>query len=579
MFHLINAAHTLLLMTTLTISLVPQVIRNKTARGKKKPSESISKVEKTRPDKMPTPDQKRALNLLEQIFESANRFSPDDQGWRYELKIKLQAQIADAVWDYDQPRARRLFKEAVRPIERNIPKNAVVVSANTKLNFFLVGSSSRDVLRLIVRRDADLAERIFGTDDNYSQVEMEMSTLLAEINPQRAIQIARANSASTPPLRLLIMLRQKDASLADEFFSYALSIAPRDTEELFGYFTGLFKYVFPDFGISESDFWFNPTPDTTSQINPALLLRFLDFSYNAIMQEANAAQQEAEKYKSINERIGYGYLYVRVMLLYLDKHMPEKAAAIRARWDGIMRSLPKGENEIKDYDYVMRISSTEGALSEAEATEDSHTRESLYLHAWQHALVRRDFDQALSIIAKISSKETRSDFESRTRYQAAMVAIGKGNLDIAYRFGKGITDLESRAYVFSQMAQALQDKNEIGRATEIIREAVQSIGSEKSDSDKALAMLTIASTAARLDPSLGFEIMKSTVEIINLARVDAIPGGGTKFVVSWFNFNESFPLLARSDFDNALQLAQAIKAKEASMLAQVAACRGLLIQP
>jgi hypothetical protein len=578
MFHLTNAAQTLLHMTILTISLVPQDIRNKTVPGKEKRSASMSKVEKAIPDKTPTLDQKRALTLLDQVFESANRFSPDDQGWRYELKMKLQAQIADAVWDYDQPRARRLFEEAVRPINRHIPKDAVVVSANTKLNLFLVGSSSREVLRLIVRRDADLAERIFGMDDNYSQVEMEISTLLAEINPQRAIQVAKANSTSTPPLRFLTMLRQKDASLADEFFIYELSVAPRNTEGLFGYLTGLFEYVFPDFGISESDFWFNPTPNTTSRINPALLLRFLDFSYYAMMQEANAAQQEAEKDKSINERIGYGYMYVRVMLLYLDKHIPEKAAAIRARWDGIMRSLPKGENEIKDFDYLMRISITKEALSEAETTKDSDIKQSLYLHAWQHALARKDFDQALSIVGKISSKETRSDLESRTRYYAAIFAIGKGDLDIAHKFGKAIADLERRAYVFSQMAQALQDKKEIGRATEIIREAVQSIGSEKSDFDKGLAMLAIAGAAARLDPSLGFEIMRSTVEIINLARLDALPNG-TKLVVGWFDFNESFPLLARSDFDHALQLAQAIKAREASMLAQVAACRGLLIQP
>ena len=42
--------------------------------------------------------------------------------------------------------------------------------------------------------------------------------------------------------------------------------------------------------------------------------------------------------------------------------------------------------------------------------------------------------------------------------------------------------------------------------------------------------------------------------------------------------NESFPPLARADFDRALRLAQAIKANEPAMLAQVAACRGILVQ-
>ena len=49
-------------------------------------------------------------------------------------------------------------------------------------------------------------------------------------------------------------------------------------------------------------------------------------------------------------------------------------------------------------------------------------------------------------------------------------------------------------------------------------------------------------------------------------------------MVSWLDFNESFPLLARADFDRALRLAQAIRSKEPAMLAQVAACRGILVQ-
>jgi ABC-type antimicrobial peptide transport system ATPase subunit len=44
------------------------------------------------------------------------------------------------------------------------------------------------------------------------------------------------------------------------------------------------------------------------------------------------------------------------------------------------------------------------------------------------------------------------------------------------------------------------------------------------------------------------------------------------------SFDESFPLLARADFGRALRLAQSIKATDAAMLAQVAACRGILVR-
>lgn len=95
------------------------------ARDKIQPGQAGVKVEaeKIAVDKTPTAEQRRALEVLHRIFDSANRIKSDDQGWTYELKMKLQAQIADAVWDYDQARARRLFEQAFHPIKQGVPEN------------------------------------------------------------------------------------------------------------------------------------------------------------------------------------------------------------------------------------------------------------------------------------------------------------------------------------------------------------------------------------------------------------------------------------------------------------------------
>jgi hypothetical protein len=63
------------------------------------------------------------------------------------------------------------------------------------------------------------------------------------------------------------------------------------------------------------------------------------------------------------------------------------------------------------------------------------------------------------------------------------------------------------------------------------------------------------------------------------------PGGGglatmlTKvFKLETPDFAPSFSLLARTDFNRTVQLAQTLKKKDRAILAQLAACRGVLIK-
>lgn len=92
-------------------------------------------------------------------------------------------------------------------------------------------------------------------------------------------------------------------------------------------------------------------------------------------------------------------------------------------------------------------------------------------------------------------------------------------------------------------------------------------------------MLIVADAAARLDPIQGFEIMKSAVAAINHADAGSKSDRNAGFDVSLLNFDQGFPLLARADFERTLSLAQGIEKKEASVIVQLAVCRGVLIKP
>jgi hypothetical protein len=59
-----------------------------------------------------TLQQERAISVLIDLFERTKEFADD------KTRIETQAQIADALWEYDQQTTRRQFTEAFRSIER-----------------------------------------------------------------------------------------------------------------------------------------------------------------------------------------------------------------------------------------------------------------------------------------------------------------------------------------------------------------------------------------------------------------------------------------------------------------------------
>jgi hypothetical protein len=144
--------------------------------------------------------------------------------------------------------------------------------------------------------------------------------------------------------------------------------------------------------------------------------------------------------------------------------------------------------------------------------------------------------------------------------------------------------------MFAQIMRALIKKKDIVRATQILDNATRVIEKAPDTPDKVSALLLLFQISAEIDGSQGITILQLAVSTINHSdqsdnvkrdtlgtpaspdakRAEAatnLPG---------FNFQGSFGLLARADFDTALALAQSIRPQELSIGAQIAACQGIL---
>src|SRR5262249_8955671 len=144
--------------------------------------------------------------------------------------------------------------------------------------------------------------------------------------------------------------------------------------------------------------------------------------------------------------------------------------------------------------------------------------------------------------------------------------------------------------MFAQMVRALLQKNNTVRAEQILDEATRFLEKAHDTPDKARGLLLLFEIGTQIDDDRGTTILQMAVAAMNASAwtdgdkanatsASALPGGrGAEATSKLFglNFHGSFALLARTDFDTALALAQSIRQQELSVRAQLAACQGIL---
>lgn len=599
MFRPTRAASALLLSTLIGLQLYAQEIqRAKPGDNQAEPSGESNTIR----------NGKRALALLDQLLETSNGFA-DSQ-----LKIEIQAEIADLFWPRDERRARRMFEEALRGVD-GIKLTHLDADAS---NPFIAGIKSRmrtEMLRKISRRDRDLAEKLAKSieqappnepkppplclgcrnqnESDTQQLQLALATI--DIDKARAAELAKAGlSKGINPMisSVLWQMRRKDPALADELFVYALSVARRHSTYLSESFGSLFGHVLPELGTGMMKRIAAAQP-AVAPANPAMITEFLNFVHDAVVHEADALQSREANAADpqANRRIAYDYFIGEQTLPYFERYLPDKTAAVRARLEDILRAVPPeaARQYLADF---KSDHAPEASLNQAKTETNTATQQSLYQRAITEALNAQDYDQALDLITKLEDEAARF-FESQVRYQQAMVAMSKGDFDAAYEYANEVPDLSMRALLLGRsIALELFDKEETLRAAQVLAEAEALFQTAESGVDKARGMVELVYASAQMDLDLGFKDMRLAVDAINAAgfapqwmsfKTLISQKTGRPFVrvdvgIDDLRFDMGFGDLARHDFDRALQLAQMIASKEVSVLAQVAVCRIALDQ-
>jgi tetratricopeptide (TPR) repeat protein len=536
-----------------------------------------------------TPAVQSALHALDQL--SAAIKTLDDE----HLRVRTQAHVADILWPYDEPRARRQFDEVFQSIAQ---------AQADKQNTSPLAQLQSEVLSLVARHDAELADSLIRDggqvkpqadsgasppaeklqSDN-SALYLQVATSLAGTNPERAVRLAEsglARGVNPSILGVLFALRQSDPARANALYRSTLAVARRDAPRASLNIPVLASYVLPGYTTTSAFGDPVPVPPTGAAVQPdrALIAEFLNFVYDTFVYLSDPAQAHASN--------PVDYMTGRRLLPYFAQHMPERAPLFRNLLAIIAdRSGQAGAIDIVD---KMFQPAEGGELSkQAEAARDPFQKDLLYLRAILAAAASGDFEQALSLVGKINNGDFRSGLDSVVRYQAATSLLGKGDVEGAVLYAKSVSEVRQRASLFAKIARELLNKKDVARASAVLTDAREATRKADAGAEKAQALLILAEAEIRLDPARGFEVMEAAIKEFNDAdsgsgqKAKVAPGGFNlsamltqAFKLETPDFGPSFSLLARADFNRAMQLAQMLKKKERAVLAQLAACRSVL---
>lgn len=543
----------------------------------------------------------QALSVVTQLFDEAKKIDNPQQ------RIETQSQVAHVLWDHDKERAAQYFREAFLAVDNvkfpNLPNEP---SSNAPKGLSPKQQLRGEIVRLVASHDANLAEELIRSipkdtssessseaqDDQQSQSELylRIALSLADTDPARSAQLAKmslSGGINSSLLKVLSALRQKDPIIANDVYEATLSIARKDIKNTSTNVMLLATYAIPDFGSNIFNQTSSQTNTVTTGVGDKALASFLNFAFDAISRRGTVArgEQSASNFNSFDSTIA------QRLLPYFDRYLPTKSAEFRS----LLSQLASSNESKKETDLLAKSSqatTVEEVLKQAEDAKLPMQKDFLYFRAVLLIAGEGEFSRALTIVGKISDEGFKTGLDTVVRVQAVSALLGKDDYDAAYSYAKEVLDVRQRAALLGKVARRLYDKGDSIRSAQILNDAEKLIASSEEGAGKAHAMLILTDIKTRMNPIQGFEGMMSTIAEFN--RSDAKESRKTPsmadvnsmlsnmitkvFKLETPDFNESFPLLARSDFNRALQLAQSFEMKDRAIAAQIAVCRGILAE-
>ena len=565
--------------------------------------EKPSKVKTEEADAEAEQRQEVAVSLVISLADEARSFKDQTR------RARVQARVADILWERDQERARELFKRAWESAETADNETARQRAEDVKRMeasgepVVLRGSPElrNEVLRIAAKRDQGLAEEFLKSFDDAKAKASEETAAQARRNrpfeqlgsarrlqlAQRLVQegdIERGWQIALPALDkvnvesifFLSTLREKHASMADKGFDNLLARAARDPMSDANTVSGLSSYALTPFfyitfersgGANQ-----NQSRRTTQppDLPPTLRNSFLKVSFEILMRPLPAPDQD----QSTSGHLGK-YMVIKRLLPIFEQDAPDLAAGLRTQMTALASYVPPGAHEEGNRDLTAGLKpDDEGDSDRSQRMQErldhaktSDERDSIYAD-FAIMLTEKGDLKARDLVDKIENSELRKTVKAYIDFEWAQYFINKKDATEAARVAKNgdLTSIQ-RVWTYTKAAKLVL-ASERSHAIDLLEAALaeaRRIGN--SDPDRARALTAVATNMVDVDMVRAWETLAEVIKAANAA--DAFTGEDSRIfsriqtkqmtvinqsTAEDFDLQTLFHQLARADLLRAVQV-------------------------
>jgi hypothetical protein len=525
------------------------------------------------------------------------------------LRARTLMRVADLLWAVDNEQSRALFRrawEAAEIADREDKEDqalrvqilAVLGRLDTRLAEEFLQKMKDEQERAGQKQDPDSS---LWELDGAAQHRLDLAkSLLRAGEIERALQFADPvlNRATISTLNFLTDLRDKAPAEADQRYGRLLAgtggnaAADANTVSLLSsyLFSPQTYFVFNKEGMA--DVAWPRTPLPPPKVDPQLRLAFFQMAA-AILSRPQPPPEQDQGTTGIAGK----YMLLKRLLPVFDSAAPKEiAAAMHSQFETLSSLV---NEELKHaQDEVLRkgigpekslADQTQPLLDQIEHARTSEERDELYFRLALLAAYRDD-PEARVYVSKIEESWFRKRAQAWIDWELAIAAINKKKIESALQLLRvGELNHVQRVWLMTQSAKLLA-KTDSNQALSLTEEAIEEARRiDGNDADRPGALLAIANALQLLDATRIWDALFEAVKAANSAESFTGDRGAIKTFmnskgqltqktqpVSDFDVRGIFELVARSDYDRAIQLAAGFQAEAARANATIAIAQAVL---
>lgn len=536
----------------------------------------------------------KAFSLLEDVIKDSESFK------HAENRIRIRASAASVLWDYDEARARILFKEAMASLA-DLLNNEEGDDSTKNVPAMFEGPRQlrRELLQMLAQRDVRLARDFLrATRPQNSQpasprealpdqpLEINLATRIAATDPQEALEIAEETLSRGLSYELpgfLSALREKDpeaaAKLASQIMSKLRAEKLDSSEVARNVAIALLREA-------------TQTPDgegeNAGHAKPLLDQQALRELTEMLVTEAlRPASNSVELASALQE-----------MMPVVEQYAPARVAQLRRKLEPRKsedeESSEGAEKEWSKYSSMFEKGSVDELLTAA-STAPEAVRQMLYQRAATKLMEEGDPERARQVInERIKDSGQRQQMLAQLDEMTAFTAAQQGNIEQTRKMLATLRTNEERVMALAQLATGAAAKGEKKIALQLLNEARGMISARAKNFAQLSAQLMVARAYAPLDASRSLTILEPIIDQLNelLAAATVLGGFFTDELVRddeimmeplAMIFNEFFMryvgdvnALARADFERTRALADRFQRDEVRTIARLLIAQSIL---